>query len=134
MLFLDKTSFDPENSMELFKRWEKAEKVDLNGLRIVSQWFDAGGGRVITLYDVETVKDYVTYNLPFADLCQVEVFPVLEAGEFKKFAASYVVNSGSKETLHWNSNQLNFSQPLLSHYKTIDNIRSMHLKFFSFLV
>ncbi|MGI5945726.1 MAG: DUF3303 domain-containing protein [Methanosarcina flavescens] len=47
---------------------------------------NAGGGRVITLYDVETVKDYITYNLPFTDLCQVDVFPVIEAEDFKKFA------------------------------------------------
>jgi uncharacterized protein (DUF2235 family) len=72
MLLLDITTFDPENSMELFKRWEQAEKIDsLTGLKVINQWFDAGGGRVITLYDVETVKDYVTYNLPFADLCLV---------------------------------------------------------------
>ena len=99
MLLLDITTFDPENSMELFKRWEQAEKMcSPNGLKVVNQWFDAGGGRVITLYDVETVKEYVTYNLPFADLCQVEVFPVVEAGEFKKFASKYMVNLSSMGT------------------------------------
>jgi hypothetical protein len=99
MLLLDITTFDPENSMELFKRWEQAEKVDsFNGLKVINQWFDAGGGRVITLYDVETVKDYVAYNLPFADLCQVEVFPVVEAEEFKRFASRYMVNSDSMDT------------------------------------
>jgi len=86
MLLLDITTFDPENSRELFKRWEKAESIiSPNGLKIVNQWFDAGGGRMITLYDVESVKDYMTYNLPVADLCQVEVFPVVEAEEFKNF-------------------------------------------------
>jgi hypothetical protein len=99
MLLLDITTFDPENSMELFKRWEQAEKVDsFNGLKVINQWFDAGGGRVITLYDVETVKDYVAYNLPFADLCQVEVFPVVEAEEFKRFASRYMVNLDSMDT------------------------------------
>lgn len=88
MLLLDITTFDPENTMELFKRWEQVEKMGSpNGLKVINQWFDAGGGRVITLFDVETVKDYMTYNLPFADLCQVDVFPVIEAEDFKIFVA-----------------------------------------------
>ncbi len=88
MLLLDITTFDPENTMELFKRWEQVEKTGSpSGIKVVSQWFDAGGGRVITLFNVETVKDYIVYNLPFTDLCQVDVFPVIEAEEFKEFAA-----------------------------------------------
>lgn len=86
MLLLDITTFDPENTMELFKRWERLEKSGYpKEVKIVNQWFDAGGGRVITLFDVETVKDYVTYNLSFIDLCQVDVFPVIDAEDFKKF-------------------------------------------------
>ncbi|AKB80957.1 hypothetical protein MSBR3_0379 [Methanosarcina barkeri 3] len=54
------------------------------GLKVINQWFDAGGGRVITLFDVETVKDYLAYNLPFTDLCQIDVFPVIEADDVKK--------------------------------------------------
>lgn len=50
---------------------------------------------MITLYDVETVKDYITYNLPFTDLCQVDVFPVIEAEEFKKFAEQQKGKLGS---------------------------------------
>ncbi|RXA21860.1 DUF3303 domain-containing protein [Methanosarcina sp. MSH10X1] len=87
MLLLDITTFDPENTMELFKRWEHVEKTySQDGLKVINQWFDAGGGRVVTLFDVETVKDYLAYNLPFTDLCQIDVFPVIEAEDFKKFA------------------------------------------------
>ncbi|WP_158024153.1 hypothetical protein [Methanosarcina horonobensis] len=35
------------------------------GLKIINQWFDAGGGRVLILYDVKTVQGYMTYNFPF---------------------------------------------------------------------
>ena len=88
MLLLDITTFNPENTLELFKLWEQMEKESSpTGLKIVSQWFDAGGGRVITLFDVETVKDYLSYNLPFTNLCHVDVFPVIEADEFKIFVA-----------------------------------------------
>lgn len=88
MLLLDITTFNPENTMELLKLWEQLEKTDLpKGLKIIDQWFDAGGGRVVILFDVETVKDYLTYNLPFTNLCQIDVFPVIEAEEFKTFAA-----------------------------------------------
>lgn len=88
MLLLDITTFEPEHGVELFKRWEAVEKLSSPaGLKIVGRWFDAGGGRVITLFDVETVKDYMNYSLPFTDLCQVEVFPVVESDTFKNFAA-----------------------------------------------
>lgn len=73
---------------EAAKRWEMVESMELpKGLKIINQWFDAGGGRVITLYDAETVQDYMTYNFPFMDLSRVDVFPVMEAQEYKKFAA-----------------------------------------------
>ena len=76
MLLLDITTFKPEYSMELFKRWDEMENMGYpKGLTVINQWFDAGGGRVITLFDVETVKDYVICNLPFVDLCHVDVFP-----------------------------------------------------------
>ncbi|MGA9189561.1 MAG: DUF3303 family protein [Methanosarcina sp.] len=99
MLLLDITTFDPENTMELFKRWEQVEKMGYpDGLKVINQWFDAGGGRVVTLFDVETVKDYIAYNLPFTDLCQVDVFPVIESEDFKKFVTQqmqWLSNSGS---------------------------------------
>lgn len=85
MLLLDITTFDPKNTTELFKRWEKVESMAFpKGLKVINQWFDAGGGRVITLFDVESVKDYLAYNLPFTDLCQIDVFPVIEADDVKK--------------------------------------------------
>jgi hypothetical protein len=88
MLLLDITTFDPEDTMELFKRWEQLNQTESpKGLKIINQWFDAGGGRVVTLFEVETVKDYLAYNLPFTNLCQVDVFPVIDAEEFKIFAA-----------------------------------------------
>ncbi len=98
MLLLDITTFDPENTMELFKRWEQVEKMGSpNGLKIINQWFNAGGGRVITLFDVETVKDYMVYNLPFPDLCKVDVFPVIEVEDFKKFTAYEIGKLGNQD-------------------------------------
>lgn len=85
---MDITTIDPEMIKEAAKRWEMVESMELpKGLKIINQWFDAGGGRVITLYDAETVQDYMTYNFPFMDLSRVDVFPVMEAQEYKKFAA-----------------------------------------------
>ncbi|WP_269851159.1 DUF3303 domain-containing protein [Methanosarcina horonobensis] len=85
MLLLDITTFELEDSVKVFKRWEQVEsKGSPKGLKVVNQWFDAGGGRIITVYDVESIKDYVTYNFSFTDLCHVEVFPVIGAEEFKK--------------------------------------------------
>lgn len=93
MLLLDIVTFELENSAKVFKRWEHVEsKVSPKGLKVVNQWFDAGGGRIITVYDVESIKDYVTYNFSFTDLCHIEVFPVIGAEEFKKFASKCMGN------------------------------------------
>ncbi|MHC1757894.1 MAG: DUF3303 domain-containing protein [Methanosarcina sp.] len=93
MLLLDITTFELENSVKVFKRWEQVEsKGSPKGLKVVNQWFDAGGGRIITVYDVESIKDYAAYNFSFTDLCHIEVFPVVGAEEFKKFALKCMEN------------------------------------------
>jgi len=87
---LDITTFEPEKGIELMKLWEQVESMDFpQGLKIINQWFDAGGGRAFTLYNVETIEDYMAYNFPFTGLCKVEVFPVMEAKDFQNFASGY---------------------------------------------
>ena len=91
MLLLDITTFEPDKTMEINKRWEQVKYMDFpKGLNIINQWFDAGGGRVFTLFDVETIGDYMAYNLPFADLCKVEVVPIVEAAYFEKLVSECV--------------------------------------------
>jgi hypothetical protein len=93
MLLLEILTFKHEDSMELFNRWKQVENLALpQGLKVINQWFDAGGGRIITLFDVETVKGYVAYNSQFVDLCHVDAFPVIEASEFKQFISKYMEN------------------------------------------
>lgn len=88
MLLLNIATISPEHSLEALKRWEETECMKCpNGVRLVNQWIDAGGSRVFTLYDVESIEAYMSYNFPFTDLCKVEVFPVIEAEALKKLAA-----------------------------------------------
>lgn len=97
MLLLDITTFELENTIEVFERWEQAESmVSPNGLKVVNQWFDAGGGRIVTIYDVESIKDYAAYNFLFSDLCHIEVFPVVGAEEFKKFISKCMESLNAK--------------------------------------
>ncbi len=99
MLLLDITTFELENSAKIFKRWDQVESKGFpDGLKVVSQWFDAGGGRIITVYEVESIKDYVAFNFSFTDLCHVEVFPVVGAEEFKKFASKCVESLNAKNS------------------------------------
>ncbi|KKG15293.1 hypothetical protein EO98_08525 [Methanosarcina sp. 2.H.T.1A.6] len=93
MLLLDITTFELKNSVKLYERLKQVEsKGSPKGLKVVNQWFEAGGGRVITIYDVKSVKDYTAYNSLFTDLCRVDVFPVIGVEEFKKFASKYTEN------------------------------------------
>ncbi|AKB36830.1 hypothetical protein MSSAC_2240 [Methanosarcina siciliae C2J] len=88
VLLLDITTFELENSVKLFKRWEQVlSRGAPKGVKVLNRWFEAGGERIITVYDVESIKDYATYNLLFTDLCHTEVFPVVGAEEFKKFVS-----------------------------------------------
>ncbi|HII80073.1 MAG TPA: DUF3303 family protein [Methanosarcina sp.] len=91
MLLLDIKTFELENVSKLYERWNQVENEGYpKGLKVVNQWFDAGGERVVTVYDVESIKDYTAYNLLFTDLCRVEVFPVIGVEEFKKFTSKYM--------------------------------------------
>jgi hypothetical protein len=100
MLLLDIKSYELEDSTKLFDLWKQVEnKVSPKGLKVINQWFDAGGGRVVTIYDVESIKDYTAYNLSFTDLCRVEVFPVVGPEEFKKFASKCMDNLQSTHQL-----------------------------------
>lgn len=45
MLLLDITTFDPENTMELYKRWEQVEKMGFpNGLKVINNGLMQAGG------------------------------------------------------------------------------------------
>lgn len=47
MLLLDIITFELENSFKIFKRWEPAKNMfSPDKLKVVNQWFDAGGGGV----------------------------------------------------------------------------------------
>jgi hypothetical protein len=100
MLLLDITTFELENSVKVFKRWEQVEgEGSPEGLKVINQWFDAGGGRIITVYEVESIKDYVAHNFSFTDLCHVEVFPVVGAEEFKNFVFKCMESLNAKNLL-----------------------------------
>lgn len=87
MLLLNIARISPEHSLEALKRWEEMECLECpEGVKVINQWIDAGGSRVFTLYDVESIEAYMAYNFPFMDLCEVEVFPVIESGTLKKLA------------------------------------------------
>jgi hypothetical protein len=91
MLLLDIITFELENITKIFELWENLKSKGFpEGIKVVNQWFDAGGGRIITVYDVESVKDYVAFNFSFTELCHVEVFPVVGAEEFQKFVSKCV--------------------------------------------
>lgn len=55
-------------------------------------------GAYSPLYDVESIKDYATYNFLFSDLFHVEVFPVVGAEEFKKFAFKCIENLNAESS------------------------------------
>ncbi|MDI9394346.1 MAG: hypothetical protein QM426_02540 [Euryarchaeota archaeon] len=54
MLLLGIKIFELENISKLCERWKQVEKEGYtNGLKVANQLFDAGGGLVVTVYDVE---------------------------------------------------------------------------------
>lgn len=63
MLLLNIARISPEHSLEALKHREETESMECpEGVKIVNQWIDAGGNRVFTLYDVESIEARMAYN------------------------------------------------------------------------
>ncbi len=84
MLFLSIYSYAPEKRNQVIQRRLEKGAMDPPGSKLLGEWSYAGGGKVFRLSETDDVKNILRLASMWADLGQIEVYPVLETEEAMK--------------------------------------------------
>ena len=84
MLFLSIYSYAPEKRGEVIQRRLEKGARDPPGSKLLGEWSYAGGGKVFRLSETDDVRNILGLASAWADLGQIEIYPVLETEEALK--------------------------------------------------
>ena len=88
MLFMITSNSLPGKSVETFRKAIEGGNVSPKGIKIIGSWVYPGAGRAFTVCEANDIKALVEMTLPWRDLRQFEIVPVIETGELMKLASS----------------------------------------------
>lgn len=86
MLFMNIFTWEPEQRNEIIKRRMQGQALP-EGVKVMGEWVEVGGGRVFRLIDVPDAKLGLALALPWTDIGKLQMIPVMDAGEAAKSAA-----------------------------------------------
>lgn len=81
MLFMTIFTYEPERRNEVLKRRLEKGSLVPQGMRVVGEWSDIGGGRVFRLVQVESPAAAVSAAGAWSDLGKYEIVPVMDSEE-----------------------------------------------------
>jgi hypothetical protein len=84
MLFMSIYSYGPDKRAQVIQRRLEKGAMDSPGMKLLGEWSYAGGGKVFRLLETDDVKNLLASAKVWADLGQIEVFPVIETEEALK--------------------------------------------------
>jgi len=84
MLFMSVCSYTPENRNQVIKRRLEKGAMDPQGLRLLGEWSYVGGGKVFRLLETDDARKALGAASAWADLLQIEIYPVIETEEALK--------------------------------------------------
>ena len=84
MLFLSIFSYTPEKRAQVIQRRLEKGAMDPPGSKLLGEWSYAGGGKVFRLSETNDVASILGLAKAWADLGQIEIYPVLETEEALK--------------------------------------------------
>jgi hypothetical protein len=84
MLFLSIYSYTPEKRAQVIQRRLEKGAMDPPGSKLLGEWSYAGGGKVFRLSETDDARSILGVASAWADLGQIEVYPVLETEEALK--------------------------------------------------
>jgi len=87
MLFITIATWEPEKREQIVKRRQQGPMVP-EGVKLIGQWSDIGGGRAFSLFETDDPKLMMPASYAWNDIVRIEVVPVIEAEEVMKFIAS----------------------------------------------
>jgi len=81
MLFMTIFTYQPEKRNEVIKRRLEKGSLVPQGMQVIGEWSDVGGGRVFRLVRVESSIAAVAATGAWSDLGQYEIVPVMDSEE-----------------------------------------------------
>jgi len=86
MLFMSIYTFEPAKRNELIKRRMERGIALPQGVKVIGEWTDVGGGRGFLLIEAEDPKALMAGTLGWSDLMEIESVPVIQTEEVMKLA------------------------------------------------
>lgn len=81
MLFMTIYTYKPGQRNEVLKRRQEKWLGFIEGVKVIDEWIDLGGGRGFTLIESSDSKGAMASTMVWSDLMKMEVVPVIETAE-----------------------------------------------------
>jgi hypothetical protein len=94
MLFMDIYTWEPGQRNELLKRRMEKGMGLPEGVKVLGEWTDLGGGRGFLLVESNDPKAAIAGTMAWSDLMKVEAVPVIVTSDLMKVAGK---SKGSKK-------------------------------------
>jgi hypothetical protein len=94
MLFMNIYTWEPGQRNELLKRRMEKGMALSEGVKLVGEWTDLGGGRGFLLTESNDPKACIASTMVWSDLMKMEPVPVIETADLLKVAKK---GKGSKK-------------------------------------
>lgn len=94
MLFMNIYTFEPGQRNELLKRLMEKGMALPEGVKVLGNWNDIGGGRGFRLIESNDPKAQLAATMAWSDLMKIEAIPVIETVDVMKVAGK---GKGSKK-------------------------------------
>lgn len=88
MLFMITSTGEPGDQNELLKRMGERGNASPEGIKVIGSWVYPGAHKAFTVCEANDVKALVNMTLPWSDLRQFEIVPVIEMAELRKLTGS----------------------------------------------
>jgi hypothetical protein len=88
MLFMTIYTWDPGQRNELVKRRIEKGRVQREGVKVLGEWTDLGGGRGFLLVESNDPMALMSGTMAWGDLMKMEAVPVTDTEELMKVAKS----------------------------------------------
>ena len=94
MLFMDIYTWEPGQRNELLKRRMEKGMALPEGVKVLGEWTDLGGGRGFLLVESNDPKAAIAGTMAWSDLMKIEAVPVIVTADLMKAAKK---GKGSKK-------------------------------------
>lgn len=84
MLFLSVYKYEPGQRNEILKRRMEKGMALSEGMKVIGEWSDLGGGRGFLLFESNDPMACTESTRVWSDLIKMEIIPVIETAEMWK--------------------------------------------------